>query len=77
LKLAAVRWVRRQLQVAPVILADDVLNELDGERREAFWRGLDSDLQVLATGTEPPRDTRSDEWAFWEVESGRVALQQS
>lgn len=77
LKLAAVRWVRRQLGVAPVVLADDVLTELDGERREAFWGGLDADLQVLATGTEPPRGNRRSSWSFWRVEAGSVIPQEN
>jgi DNA replication and repair protein RecF len=73
LKLAAVRWLRRELSVAPVILADDVLNELDGPRREAFWRALDPDLQILATGTEVPRGKPVGGWFFWSVEEGSVS----
>lgn len=72
LKLAAVRWVRRQLGIAPVILADDVLNELDGERQKAFWAGLDDDLQILATGTEKPRGAPRGSWHYWRVEGGVV-----
>ncbi len=72
LKLAAVRWLRRQLRIAPVVLADDVLNELDAQRRTAFWDVLDPDLQVLATGTERPLGARRHDWAFWKVEGGEI-----
>lgn len=72
LKLAAVRWLRRELGVAPVVLADDVLNELDGPRREAFWKALDPDLQILATGTESPRGAPANGWRFWSVSEGSV-----
>lgn len=73
LKLAAVRWVRRRLGIAPVVLADDVLNELDAERQAAFWGGLDDDLQILATGTEKPRGSRSTGWNYWRVGGGGIA----
>jgi DNA replication and repair protein RecF len=70
LKLAAFRGLRRTLGITPVVLADDVLNELDGSRRRLFWEALEDGVQVLATGTEPPRGARPGGWEWWEVEAG-------
>ncbi len=54
LRLAQVGHVRAATGVQPVLLADDVLGELDPERRRRFWAALGEERQVLATGTELP-----------------------
>jgi DNA replication and repair protein RecF len=49
--------------VQPVLLADDVLGELDPDRRRRFWAALGEQRQVLATGTELP----AAELGAWEI----------
>lgn len=54
LKLAQVEWLRRQSGEPPVVLLDDVLSELDPERRD-YLQGwlLEGRCQVLVTATDP------------------------
>ncbi len=51
----------------PVILADDVLGELDDTRRRAFWNEVGEKHQVIATGTVPPP---SGDWLTYRVSGG-------
>jgi DNA replication and repair protein RecF len=51
----------------PIILADDVLGELDDTRRRAFWNEVGEKHQVIATGTVPPP---SGEWLTYRVAGG-------
>ncbi len=57
-KLAEVRYLQDTAGVAPVILLDDVLSELDPERRRSLLALLASESrhQVLVTTTEPLGD---------------------
>jgi len=50
-----------------VILADDVLGELDDTRRRAFWDEVGESHQVIATGTVPPPSGR---WLTYRVTGG-------
>ncbi len=72
-RLAQAAWLRERTGVQPILLADDVLGELDPERRAGFWRAaalLDSRVaQVLATGTTLPAGT-AEGWAVWKVNAG-------
>jgi DNA replication and repair protein RecF len=54
LRLAEAGWLRARTGIEPVILADDIMGELDPLRREAFWKILGKAAQVIATGTEVP-----------------------
>lgn len=63
LRLAQVNHIRAATGVQPVLLADDVLGELDPARRRRFWAALGEDRQVLATGTELP----AAELGAWEI----------
>ena len=54
LRLAQAAWFQERSGVRPVLLADDVLGELDSARRESFWAALDPESQVIATGTGLP-----------------------
>ena len=54
LKVAQAHWFQSRSGVAPVLLADDVLGELDPERRARFWHAIEPGWQVLATGTSLP-----------------------
>jgi len=54
LRLAQAAWFREKSGVRPVLLADDVLGELDPLRRQRFWSVIDPESQIVATGTTPP-----------------------
>lgn len=54
LRFAQLRDARARTQVGPIVLADDVLGELDPDRRRRFWSAMDSDVQLFATGTVLP-----------------------
>lgn len=68
LGLAQLALFRERMHIAPVVLADDVLSELDPVRRENFWREVGDDLQVVATGTQLPPDP--EKWEIFNVVNG-------
>ena len=72
LRIAQARIFQQSLGLAPVLLADDVLGELDPHRKAGFWRACPPELQIIATGTELPA-ARQD-WTTWEVAQGRFSL---
>lgn len=53
LKLAEAEWLRVRTGSAPVFLLDDVLSELDPDRRERFISALPDDAQTLVTSALP------------------------
>ena len=69
LRFAQLRDARVRRGIAPLVLADDVLGELDPVRRARFWSVLDPDLQLFATGTTAPGDVR-DGWTVIDVAGG-------
>lgn len=71
LSLAELARRRRVTGLAPVVLADDILGELDPERKAGFRRALGEELQVIATGTVPPED--SGAWRVHRVAGGAYA----
>ncbi len=70
LRVAQASVFQQSLSIKPVLLADDVLGELDPGREAGFWKSCPPDLQIIATGTEAPQDAGS--WRILEVESGRI-----
>lgn len=69
LRLAQAAWLHQKTGVRPVLLADDVLGELDPARRRKFWSAIDPEAQVIATGTHPP-DTELGAWQVFDVADG-------
>lgn len=67
LRLAQAAWFRERSGVAPIILADDVLGELDPARRGRFWSALPPDSQVIATGTQLPGSGSGGDGVRWQV----------
>src|SRR5262249_38226976 len=55
--------------VGPVLLADDVLGELDPERRRRFWSAIDPKSQIIATGTRHPESDLGS-WQTFVVADG-------
>jgi len=69
LRLAQAAWFHERSGVRPVLLADDVLGELDPARRRRFWSAIDPESQVIATGTKPP-DAELGAWQTFAVADG-------
>lgn len=70
LRLAQAAWFQEKSGVRPVLLADDVLGELDPARRRQFWTAIDSESQVMATGTTLP-EAELGAWQVFRVTEGR------
>ncbi len=73
LRLAQVEFFYARCGVQPVLLADDVLGELDAGRRERFWATLGPERQVIATGTEFPAGERMEAWQIFRVADGQFS----
>ncbi|MSU70253.1 MAG: DNA replication/repair protein RecF [Opitutaceae bacterium] len=69
LRLAQAGWFQEKSGVRPVLLADDVLGELDPARRRRFWAAIDPESQVIATGTSLPA-AELGAWQVFEVANG-------
>ena len=50
-KVAEVAVTRDILGHPPLLLLDDVISELDAERREAFMHGIEGEVQTVITTT--------------------------
>jgi DNA replication and repair protein RecF len=74
LKLAEANLVARRTGERPVLLLDDVLSELDAERRAALLRKVAAEGQVIVTSAEagpfPPE--LMSEARVWTVTAGRI-----
>jgi len=73
LRLAQAAYFKAKGGVTPVLLCDDVLGELDPERRRKFWESLEGDPQVIATGTSLP--AADGGWQVLQVANGVIAPQ--
>jgi len=71
LSLAVVEYWKTLHGISPVLVVDDVLVELDRGRRRRFWEIVDPELQVLASGTELPREESPADWLVYRTEGGR------
>ena len=72
LRLAQAAWFHEKSGVRPVLLADDVLGELDPVRRGKFWSAIDPESQIIATGTRLP-EAELGAWQVFEVAGGAFA----
>lgn len=70
LRLAQAAWFQARSGVRPVLLADDVLGELDPARRSRFWTALDPESQIIATGTTEP-EADLGQWQIFSVVAGK------
>ncbi len=69
LRLAQAAWIHERSGLRPVLLADDVLGELDPARRRRFWSAIDPESQLIATGTQLP-DAELGTWQVFTVADG-------
>lgn len=67
LRLAQIDYFREALRMLPILLADDIVNELDPRRRECFWQAIGDEMQLIATGTSLPG---GDGWQVFDVDDG-------
>ena len=74
MRLAQLGHFRERSGVRPVVLADDVLGELDAGRRARFWSAIEPGTQVLATGTAVPEGVAAG-WRVFRVERGTFAAE--
>lgn len=74
LKLAEAALVARRTGERPVLLLDDVLSELDGERRAALLQAVGGEGQVIITSVEvgPFPAELISRAAVWTVDEGRI-----
>ena len=72
LRIAQADWIRARTDIEPVLLADDVLGELDPERRARFWSALSPAAQVIATGTAMPEGLVLADWQIFRVIGGTI-----
>ena len=72
LKLSGLNFLHEKLGIAPILVADDLLLELDAMRQERFWKSL-GNLQVFASGTTPPRPSDDKPWNIWNAKQGTFA----
>jgi DNA replication and repair protein RecF len=74
LKLAEVNWMKDRTGEWPVILLDEVMAELDLQRRADLLKYVDESEQVLFTTTDLSQFSPefAEKAEVWRVESGRV-----
>ncbi|HSH09675.1 MAG TPA: DNA replication and repair protein RecF [Oceanipulchritudo sp.] len=76
LRMGLVDWYRQRGGTPPVILADDIVGELDATRRRGFWRMLGTQSQIIATGTVFPAEDDFHNWTHWRMENGSLNLEE-
>ncbi|MEC8013158.1 MAG: DNA replication and repair protein RecF [Verrucomicrobiota bacterium] len=70
LRLAEFSYLHRTLEKIPLLLADDVLGELDANRKANFKKLLPPKAQVFATGTSYPSEEEKVIWETFSVSGG-------
>ncbi len=73
LRLAEFNYLHHALHRIPLLLADDVLGELDAERKANFKKLLPAQAQVFATGTAYPSEEEKEMWETFSVSSGSLS----
>ncbi len=71
LKLAQLQYLRRVSGVVPVLVADDILEELDNRRKSNFWKAVGESVQVMAAGTAIPSVESPVSWQVFHVIDGK------
>jgi DNA replication and repair protein RecF len=74
LKLAEVEWMKERTGEWPVILLDEVMAELDAQRRTDLLQYIDREQQVLFTTTDLNLFTPefAEQADIWDVQGGTV-----
>ena len=69
-RLAELRLIRESRQRTPILLVDDALKELDEKRRQAFWRQIPAEVQVLYASAHDRPDEGGDSWVILQISPG-------
>ena len=77
LKIAQLQYLHKVRGVLPVLLADDVLGELDHDRKANFWNAVGESVQVIATGTEVPGTDERGDWQVFDVNEGTFSVREN
>lgn len=72
LKLAQTEFIKEERGEYPVLLLDDIMSELDVERRH-FLAGKISGKQVLITTTDAEDAEKNPGTSYFKIENGRLA----
>lgn len=72
LKLAQTEFIKEECGEYPVLLLDDIMSELDIERRH-FLAGKISGKQVLITTTDAENSEANTGTSYFKIENGRLA----
>jgi DNA replication and repair protein RecF len=74
LKLSVAKYWRDVMRVVPIVLLDDIMSDLDAERRQAVMRVSGKLGQVIITTTDVDslRSEMSSDATFFEVSEGEV-----
>ncbi len=75
MRIAEFSFLREKIRTMPILLADDVLGELDSFRRSNFRKLLHPSAQTFATGTSYPSLKEVETWETFKVKSARFSLQ--
>ena len=70
LRLAEFSFLREARGKVPILIADDVLGELDAEREANFKKLLAPEAQVFASGTVFPSGEERKDWEVFDVSAG-------
>lgn len=77
LKLAQCEMSKLAKNALPVLLCDDILGELDSDRRRAFWSCVDGEAQIFASSTSPAPESYGlrESWQSIEVCGGNFKME--
>jgi DNA replication and repair protein RecF len=77
LKLAEVQWMKERTQEWPVILLDEVMAELDSQRRADLLKYIGETEQVLFTTTDTSLFSQEfiEKTEVWDIYDGTVQVQ--
>ena len=72
LKLAEIEIMKQTVGEYPILLLDDVMSELDAERRQKLIMEIDGKIQTFITGTERYESLNEMSATYYFVSGGKV-----
>lgn len=72
LKMAELEFIKKENGEYPILLLDDVMSELDEERRNALLSFVQGKVQTFITTTDDSFFRKEKEYSFLYVEKGKV-----
>ncbi len=73
-KLSEILWLRKRTKEWPILLLDEVLAELDSERREALLGSIETVEQAILTGADASMFSSAfkEEATIWQISGGTI-----